>query len=404
MRGSRQLRKSSMVSRAEYERVSWKATLKMSTVFPRLGGETESESASDSEAEEDDEDDDDLSLPSDEDLYASSATIQKSDTDWVGEVMFDILASSEDEVIESVAFGNLARDRRKIPRLKLILDHLAFQAERMPSIYHQQLVDKHGYSPTADQLREALSIAHACMFGSDHPEAIKMGKKYKCQVDDEMANELDRTRHIISMSLSRQSFRKFLWTESAVDAQAKTKGAKKPKPTPSASATGRTQEILTPVKGQNKLKVQKLSDARAQHALQFCDSLEQRLNDIPAGDRDKPLAQPLVEVGYSVRSIDRFKKHAGHESSNYLMNMFEAILEVLSRRPKNPFPKTFLEQHIIYLIWNVEQAEISEMGWTKLVEGYTRNAGGFSHYPAGQSNYSAKRSLHKSGRTLANLT
>ncbi|KAL1599585.1 hypothetical protein SLS60_007388 [Paraconiothyrium brasiliense] len=380
----------------------------------------EEESDAEAETQDESEDEDEELLPSDTDLsrskqvwkavwkkdrhcglarsvmtheikgrYASSITMKQSDNEWAEAVMTDILFASEDELIESVAFGNLARDRRQNQRLNLILRHLNLQAQFMPSIYHQQLVDKRGESPSCSQFLQALPIARNYIFGTDHADAKRMDTDYGCYVDDDMANELDCTRHDIDITLSRQSFRKFLWTQSFVDTKAKSKAAKRPKP---SSGTGRCQEIFTPARGSNgtRMKHQKLSDPRVKQAIWFCDELEKRLEAIDVGDRDKPLAHPLVEVGYSERSIERLKKHAAHESSNYLMNMFQAILEVLAKKDKK-FSKVFLEQHVIYLIWHVEQAEISEIGWTKLAEGYTSNAGGFSHYPAGQSNYSAQK-------------
>lgn len=52
------------------------------------------------------------------------------------------------------------------------------------------------------------------------------------------------------------------------------------------------------------------------------------------------------------------------------------------------------DKRSIYLIWKVDQAEVSEFGWTKLAEGYIHNAGGFSHYPAGLSNEFAQKTTH----------
>lgn len=44
--------------------------------------------------------------------YDSSATTQDEDTSWAADVFRNILFSSHEEIIESTAFGNLARDRR----------------------------------------------------------------------------------------------------------------------------------------------------------------------------------------------------------------------------------------------------------------------------------------------------
>jgi hypothetical protein len=93
-----------------------------------------------------------------------------------------------------------------------------------------------------------------------------------------------------------------------------------------------------------------------------------------------------VEIGYSKQCIDRLKHHNRHRNSTYIMNLTESICAVLA----DMFGTLYqIEQAAIYLIWAPEQAEISEIGFTKLAEGYTHNAGGFSHFPAGLSNHSA---------------
>lgn len=69
------------------------------------------------------------------------------------------------------------------------------------------------------------------------------------------------------------------------------------------------------------------------------------------------------------------------------MNLMEAIFATQKDLKKGRYK---MEQEVFYLIWDVTQAEISEIGWTKLAEGYVHNGGGFSHHPAGLSNESAQ--------------
>jgi hypothetical protein len=69
--------------------------------------------------------------------YQGSATVNSSDTYWVAKIMALILQSSENCVIETVTFGNLALDRRRDPTLAAYLKRLWRKAQYMPSIHHQ---------------------------------------------------------------------------------------------------------------------------------------------------------------------------------------------------------------------------------------------------------------------------
>ena len=118
----------------------------------------------------------------------------------------------------------------------------------------------------------------------------------------------------------------------------------------------------------------------------FMTELRRRLESILAADRDEPLEYPLCEVGYSVRCPVRLKQHARHNSSNYIMNLTEAIFGA----HRAEFGETFcICQHVISLIWDWDesQPEIAEVGFSKLAESFTDNAEGFSHYAAGLSTH-----------------
>jgi hypothetical protein len=70
------------------------------------------------------------------------------------------------------------------------------------------------------------------------------------------------------------------------------------------------------------------------------------------------------------------------------MNILEAIPIVF----ENYFTDRYeIEQEVIYLIWKIDQAEVSETGWTKLAEGYVHDAGGFNDYTVCLSNDFAQR-------------
>ena len=96
-----------------------------------------------------------------------------------------------------------------------------------------------------------------------------------------------------------------------------------------------------------------------------------------------PMDVPVVELGFSNDPAKRLRQHRHHQSSNYLMNLAEAILEY-------QYPGLFtLQQHIIYNCWRPIQLWMGEIVFTKLAQGYVAGGGGFSHEPAGRSNTSS---------------
>jgi hypothetical protein len=138
-----------------------------------------------------------------------------------------------------------------------------------------------------------------------------------------------------------------------------------------------------------QLQLQSKGMASQSHIVEtthFIKMLRKRLHKIPLSEHNKPLQFPLCEVGYSIRCVERLKQHASHNSSNYVMNLADSVLN--ARRADFDCRYT-IAQNVIYLIWDASHAEIAEIGSSKPAESYTHNAGGFSHYPAGMSNHSA---------------
>jgi hypothetical protein len=221
--------------------------------------------------------------------------------------------------------------------------------------------------------------------GSGHP----LTKNIATNADDDVAHSIDSVRHKVDLGRSREGFRWYLWKEKDQTAL-KSTNRKPVKKGNQYNAKGRLESYTHDYnfKGQAKVKVHALVEEHIREILHFCDYLEKRLDNVSRDDWTKPLRYPLVEVGYSNRSIKRLENHSAHIGSNYVMNLMESIADVIHHHLNGDF--FCIEQAIIYLIWMPEQAEIAEIGWTKLAEGYTGNGGGFSHYPAGRSNYSAQ--------------
>jgi hypothetical protein len=100
-----------------------------------------------------------------------------------------------------------------------------------------------------------------------------------------------------------------------------------------------------------------------------------------------PCARPLSEVGYAKCPTSRLQQHYKHTNSNYIMNLFHAIM-------LDCFGQDFrLQQLTIYSCWNPSDAWLSEIIFTRILQAYTIGGKGMSHYQAGLSNWSAYRKV-----------
>ena len=114
----------------------------------------------------------------------------------------------------------------------------------------------------------------------------------------------------------------------------------------------------------------------------FVDQLRQRMEGQPV---HAPLTVPVVEIGFSNDPTKRLRQHRHHESSNYLMNLAEAIFVM-------EYPSAFqLQQNIVFNCYRPIQPWLSEIVITQLAQGYVEGGGGFSHETAGRSNTSSNR-------------
>lgn len=181
-------------------------------------------------------------------------------------------------------------------------------------------------------------------------------------------------------------------------ATGKGKGKAKAKvktPTPSPSNPGDDSDAATKKKKKDTKRVWRYCRAHVLETKVFIKALRNRLTKVNQTHYDRPLEFPIVEVGYAKNSIERLSAHKGHHNSNYIMKLMEAIFWKFFPHVKGDKgklePEFFIDQEVIALIWKVDQAEIAEIGLTRLAEGYIHNGGGFSHYPAGLSNASAHK-------------
>jgi hypothetical protein len=86
-----------------------------------------------------------------------------------------------------------------------------------------------------------------------------------------------------------------------------------------------------------------VSQDRVANVRTFISALRDHLNAIPIGDWSKPLEHPVVEYGYAENSPTRLKQYARHDSSNYIMNVMEAVA-VWAARNNTPNDDFRIEQ------------------------------------------------------------
>ena len=117
-------------------------------------------------------------------------------------------------------------------------------------------------------------------------------------------------------------------------------------------------------------------EGQAEKCFAWIENVRHRISSLPA---DQPLERPLAEVGYATTPIERLDQHARHTSSNYLMNLCEAICWVLYG------DRYSIAQYVVFHTFHLSHAMYAEIVLSRIVLVYTTQGGGFSHHPAGIS-------------------
>jgi hypothetical protein len=307
--------------------------------------------------------------------------LKDSDLNWTLKVMHDILLSTDRILLESVMLGNLSLDKRNNPKLKAVLARIQQQSAHQPSIYHQMLVSKDGKSPSANELEDALKILMGYLRGCNENETQGIKEVQLPNKDVHAIDTYKRFRKTkLNMTKVANGYRKYMSHTKRV----KQTAASAPKATGKGKVPAKTAQPASSSQGSGSYNSESDNSATkkkqkkgttgprpavtykeeycAAHVLQtltFVDALRHRIDQIPANERDDPLLFPLCEVGYSNRSIKRLKSHKAHASSNYIMNLLEAIFIVFQDKFSDKYE---IEQEVIYLIWKIDQAEVSEIG------------------------------------------
>lgn len=235
-----------------------------------------------------------------------------------------ILFSMEPRVLKGLLEGNLAHQYKNNTEVRDRLDELWGNRFTQPSIYAQMLADADGRSPTIAELRQVIKQLR------DYSD-VENGNVT-------VAHAIDRRRHPSwEMADTEDGVRRYFTYNAGAH-----------------EAVNRPDELE-----------------------EFCQNLEERLQE--HADQDQPFPRLLTEVGYSKQSDRRLKFHREHKSSNWLMNLTQAVLEVL-------FPDRFyLWQFVVFYIFTPKMAALAEILITHFAHGYTSTGEGFSTYAAGRS-------------------
>ncbi|KAF7915108.1 hypothetical protein EAE99_010304 [Botrytis elliptica] len=90
---------------------------------------------------------------------------------------------------------------------------------------------------------------------------------------------------------------------------------------------------------------------------------------------DEPLSRPISEVGFA-SSLQRLDQHRKHVSSNYIMNLIEAIFATEGGIYKN-------HQYVIFNCVEPCHGTFGEILCSRYAQAYSSHGGGFSHFVAG---------------------
>ncbi|KAF7886046.1 hypothetical protein EAF00_010149 [Botryotinia globosa] len=92
---------------------------------------------------------------------------------------------------------------------------------------------------------------------------------------------------------------------------------------------------------------------------------------------DEPLTRPISEVGFA-SSLQRLDQHRKHVSSNYIMNLIEAIFATEGGVYKN-------HQYVVFDCIEPCHGRFGEILCSRYAQAYSSHGGGFSHFVAGVS-------------------
>ena len=242
----------------------------------------------------------------------------------------DVIAAIPAPILLQLMGGNLALAGHQDDDTLKTLIAFRMRGNIQPSIYMRLLVDGRGASPTPDELHTVISTLREYALPTG---AIPL-------------------QHIVKIDTVVGS------TWPATDTH---KGRRR--------YLSSTNSNINTAPKQHKIEALK----------EFCDALESNLQALPSSAWDEPLQSPLKYIGYAKHAGYRNDQHSKHSSSNFLMDLVEAVCLVEFRQ------KYTMRYFVISLICQPDQAQCAEMLLTTITDGYSEGGAGFAHHSAGES-------------------
>jgi hypothetical protein len=234
-----------------------------------------------------------------------------------------MLASFDTKILKHLIMGDLPRAARQDPELTQTLSKVTNVGKdvRCPCIYIQYIVNSQGFSPTPKTIFEILDAVEKYTVGFEDPS--------------------------------------------------NTESFEFPK-----NIEGRTMQTVFGIQGR-PTGDRKYVNSKTHQAniTAWLAATRARLNGCPA---EEPLARPLCEIGYARKLGEGLEQHSKHSSSNYVMNLTEAVCKTM-------FKQYTMAQYVLFHLCNPVHAMIGEVICTRVSLGYISHGGGFSHHPAGES-------------------
>ncbi|KAI9877830.1 MAG: hypothetical protein M1830_002698 [Pleopsidium flavum] len=267
--------------------------------------------------------------------------IVKVDRGWIHSELVKLLASADPAILKACITGQLIPCKEnENSSVGTVLAEAYDRGDSIPGIYGNYITDDADMSPTPAMYAEICS------------DIERYTKTICSEEDHRWAAIIDQTcapPKSWPSELTLQGFRRYLdWRTVTVN------------------------------------KTGKLCNYRRKVLSNFNRQLLKRVRqDRYAGKFHTPLQAAIAEIGYSIRPKTRLAEHKQHRSSNYIMNLVDAMLRCRYGGSFN------LKQGVLFSCWHFSQPWLGEIAFTQLAQGYVQGAGGFSHYPAGFSNGSA---------------
>ncbi|KAL1640762.1 hypothetical protein SLS58_006584 [Diplodia intermedia] len=254
-------------------------------------------------------------------------------------ITLPIMATMTGPILNEIICGNIAYAAKHDQTIGDIMKFYQANAPQRPAIYNVVLVDEYGNSPTPNELDKVLDIL----------------EKYPERDYDELAEKIDGLIHAPSLS---------------------TDPAKRP-------LTHSRRYLRTA--NNHMYSIERLVNLKT-----FCKSLKHRFEGMTSLDRLLPLDHPLGLFGWSIDADARKSHHLSHQSSNYIMNLTEAVCQHLYENDVL-FMQYRMQAYPICFLAEPEQSIAAELLFTCIGDGYIHAGGGFSHHNAGENNDSANK-------------